>query len=625
MKTYKLFAALCPLAFVFASCIQELPDTPGNVLTGDGTRTITINATIGDDPASRTVFSGSGSSYSAAWEAGDQIYVLERIRATALDEGYYDKEFYANSGRFAVSSELASGGTTASFTVTLTDLSELYGYDDLMANAAHYQIRYEYFATTQECYYCEFSGDDPYINLMMIENQNLTPGGLSTGDDLLVSPFVSKDSRPTELSLPFARIGTVVKINLSGLQPGDIIQSGTWKTGNNFCPASASEGNGYNYYPDYGEVRRATGEMMGGGVGHLLGFTCDTDTESKKIVANASGEATLFLRTYAGEIADEFTLIVNVIRDDGGTPSTVTLSKYVDLASRNAKLKFKESGLTEFAVALKPAVVSIPDVMYTTSESANRDGFTAVWETIPHVASYECYYYCRYNDETEVSYDPDYDEITKIPLTPTVDAVNGITYVSVASGLAKGWYVLYIKANPDSEAGPLDNEKETDLQIGRTVSLSFINNATAIDGIPGFYTIANPSGFDPESATIQAENVYFGTYIGDYIKSADGTNAWWFKNSASQTFPGGLEHLEFELRKRAADEYFNAPTVYGILSDLSEVALNGTAAETKVEKTDSSLGTKYYQCSYNLEGYAGFKVAGASSTLLQRVSLHYYK
>jgi hypothetical protein len=260
-------------------------------------------------------------------------------------------------------------------------------------------------------------------------------------------------------------------------------------------------------------------------------------------------------------------------------------------------------------VSLLPASAeTIPDnIQYTTSESANRDGFTAVWECGAHLSGYECYY------------SPAYDTSIKTPLTVS-DYGGGMVGASVASGLEPGYYIIYVKGIPADGYGPTSFDTfEKVMTIGQTVSIEFAGNATLVDSASGMYLVKNRSNwyseYAEESAYIIASNTNFGTYYGDSLTAVDRNLAWWFRTSYSQLFPGGLESIEFTLGKWWDVSTYIEADVYGITAANEEILLNGTAAETKNDK-------KY---KYDLTGYAGVKVSCASSATLNSVYLNYYK
>jgi hypothetical protein len=90
---------------------------------------------------------------------------------------------------------------------------------------ATYTFNYQYFACTKipndyNSYYIatDYENGKQYIPLIISNEQKVYEGGYNTDCDMLVSQFANYDSRPDNISFSFARLGTIVKMTLKGLQ-----------------------------------------------------------------------------------------------------------------------------------------------------------------------------------------------------------------------------------------------------------------------------------------------------------------------------------------------------------------------------------------------------------------------
>jgi len=582
MKNFGYLAILLPLALIASSCNKE----ENNIEEQNDGRTICVHIA----QPGKTIFSGSLGSYSTKWGVGDHIYVSEFFEGENL---YGNDETSSETG--VQSEDLTAEAEVANFTVNFSNSAP----DPTQYTDYHMT----YFATST--YGLDYNVDgngQPVVTLNMPNVQKILPGPTPTTPnaididaDLMVSQLVQTTSRPADLTFAFARVGTIVKINLAGLPANATIDGGVFNTGESFIAANNVEASNY-YWPNTGQYRVYGGEKA-------VRFYTDNSTP---VVTDADGKVSILLRTFAGVINDWFELFVDVKDGD----NTVTYSKFVDCNYLGRAILFNESGVTEFGVTLKPAQANDkPTISYTTSNSANHDGFEAVWEQGEHIGRYRCYYYV----EPDNSEDP----IHLRALTPS--SYGGNYYgVSVASGLAAGTYHLLLRSVPDDESGPIyGGYADLEMTIGSPVSLELVGNATLVS--EGVYSIKNRDSWlwTDETANFLASNVYFGSYYDDYIGCSDEeVSSWWLRTSYSQTFPGGLESFEYRLHKWYYDDNFTPAAVYGINGDNSETLLS------PAETTDNS---SYIYYKYSLDGYVGLKLSGDKHTLVKRAYLNYYK
>lgn len=599
MKTRILLSAFATLA-VFAACQETEALKPEVSPKG---HTVQIVASLSEQTKTTLSQDGEGK-YKCSWEKGDVIYVLERVRAVSSDPTEEDEVF---TPFFVASDPLEEGGETAVFSVTF----EPFYWEDDEEYLSNHTFTYTYIASTTNPNYFQYDYEtgEELLPLMINREQTVHSEGFGTVNDMLVSKWSAYEGeRPDAISFQFARLGTIVEITLAGLEQGDVLKSGAWYTGDEFVSTVDLEG-ALAYNPETGKYRYGfPGEMMEM-MDNFIAFSVD---EVRPIVADENGEAVLHLRCLPGEIDDWFGFICDFER--GG--ETVTYSRLVSLKYLvDRKLVFKDAGLTKFKVGLKPAQAEtmLEDLEYTTAESANRDGFVAVWETGANLSGYECYYYDYYYD---------YGETPEIVYLDIIDVGDGYSGVSVDSGMEPGCYALCVKGIPDAASGPQSFDCFVKLIcVGEPVSLelagdvTYDGNATLVDEASGLYLIKNRDNWTREYADEYAYFVVSNASFSSYITATDTDLEWSFQTAYSQVFPGGLESIEFTLGKWHYVDIYHEPQVYGIKEDMSEVLLNDTSAETQNDK----------DYKYDLTGYAGVKIKCAASATLRNVYLNYYK
>lgn len=602
MKIRNLIGAFAALALL-AACQETEVLQPE--ITPKG-HTVQIVASLSEQTKTTLSQDGEGK-YMCSWEKGDMIYVYERVRGVSSD----GNDVLEGDSGFVISEPLETGGETAVFSVTFDPY--YWEDEDIMSKEelADYTFTYTYLASTINPYglYEDYETGEEYFYLILNREQTVHSDGYGTADDMLVSKWsVYEGERPDEISFRFARLGTIVEVTLAGLEPGDVLKSGEWYTGDEFVSTADLEGV-MIYYPETGKYGYNSSLEMMEMMENFIAFSVDED---RPIVADENGEAVLHLRCLSGEIDDWFGFMCDIER--GG--ETLTYSRLVsheDMAGRT--LEFKDAGLTKFKVGLKPARAQtmLEDLVYTTAESAEHDGFIAMWETGAHLSGYECYYYDYYYD---------YGETPEIVYLDVKDMGDGYSGVSVKSGMEPGCYALCVKGIPDAASGPQSFDCFVKLIcVGEPVSLelagnvTYDGNATLVDEVSGLYLIKNRDNWTREYADEYAYFVVSNASFSTSICAKDTDLAWSFQTAYSQVFPGGLESIEFTLGKWYYVDIYHESQVYGIKEDMSEVLLNDTLAETQNDK----------DYKYDLTGYAGVKIECAASATLRNVYLNYYK
>ena len=245
MKTMRLFFAALVVLVAALSCQRaKTEQLPGKAAPH------TVSIHVG---AVKTVISQDAEGhFKGAWEAGDVLYVKEIVTGVSSNPDLSDID---SASGFVATDPLAAGGETATFSATF----EPYYWESTFTaeELATYTFTYKYLACSYNPYY--MNGDS--IPLMIDPDQEVYAGGYSTSDDMLVSRFAQYSSRPTDIAFNFARLGTVVKITLTGLQEGDVLKSGTWYTGDHLKAAVRVE-DIVSYYPETGQYDYTVPEYL---------------------------------------------------------------------------------------------------------------------------------------------------------------------------------------------------------------------------------------------------------------------------------------------------------------------------------------------------------------------------
>ena len=470
MKALRFVSALLIVAAFAGSCIKD--EMIGNAPAES--HTVTISANFSD--FTKTLISeDSEGHYKALWEAGDVICVTEIVTGTSSDPNLND---ITSQSDFVETAPLAVGGETATFTVNF----EKYWWEDKYTTEelATYTFNYQYFACTKipndyNSYYIatDYENGKKYIPLIISNEQKVYEGGYNTDCDMLVSQFANYDSRPDKISFSFARLGTIVKMTLKGLQQGDVLKSGYFYTGDNYMAACSIE-EMVIYYPETGTYKnRVQLDYLSDGLPKeycQINFT--SSDESRPIVFDENGEAVLYFRILPGVCDDCFGVKCTVER--GGVE--MEYSKFANLETLGRSLTFKEGGLTKFSVELKPAVVASPTKLnYFVPKP--RTGFTAYWQADPNAIGYECQYVRTRHYDYDTGIETTYPKVKLTPVKGSGDK-EGMYYVEVPGGMEADSYVLGVRPIPNSDSGLCDFD---------------LSERTLYVGVPAFVRLHNSS------------------------------------------------------------------------------------------------------------------------------------
>lgn len=593
MKSKLYFGVLLSAIAILVGCQSDVVDTVKDKTSAK--QTIKIHASKSLD--TKTAITEDESGFTTAWEVGDQISILEMVNGVSSNSELYE---IIDSQGFLASKPLTEGGQTATFEA---EFDPYYWAEDDLST---YTFNYSYVAATTPNYMLVPQTDengDMYIPVYFPNRQTIGKDSFSTECDLLVSNFSGGyTSRPDEIEFHFARLGSIVKITVGGLQEGDVINNGFWYTGDKFLPAFNMEAILF-YYPEKGEYKYELPdylvEMMTA-ESHCLEFNVDSE---KPIVVGADGKADIYLRVLPGEISDWFTLRCNITRGE----QEMTFSKYVSLADLGKKLTFKDSGLTKFSVELKEATISNPeDIAYIVPKS--RDSFMAAWEAQEGVAKYECYY-CKSNYE--------YGENREMI---KVDCFDGATIgmdgmvCALVENLQPDIYILSVLAVPDSEHGPLSTgpyAMEVYVGVAKYLYWNSVIDSNQQQGemtqiSPELWRVTEYGTIYPWYFDVKNVTTNWGWLIGK--------GEWSFSTSTTMQHPGQISKITITLSNSTT----NLPKIYGITSS------GETEEISDPEVTVYSDDTWY---DYKLEdagNFNGFKITGDSDMVLYTLQIYHY-
>ncbi|MBR0313971.1 MAG: choice-of-anchor J domain-containing protein [Bacteroidales bacterium] len=305
---------------------EELPNKEGvtvKIVSGAGTKTYAVDGEI------PTIY----------WSEGDYVAFFEVV------DGTYHEAVYSN--------DAVISGRKASFSATLTSedpagSSYKYGAVYPGTNIGNYGDQ-------------DDDGEDDWFVLLPKE-QNLIKGNMALNSDILISEQLDNGSarieNNTESLFTFHRLGTVVRLQLKGITPGELIRTITIHAPTNVAgyvkyeiatgqPAS-------NYYMGYGDITLNLGDVT------------------------ATGDDVIWFRVFSPENWNSFGIEVvtshaRYLRDGSDASHGV-----IDASGK--PIKFINEGLTKFAVNLadyrvENAVKSVPYVENFDTDNSSEWAF----------------------------------------------------------------------------------------------------------------------------------------------------------------------------------------------------------------------------------------------------------
>ena len=420
------------------SCHKELPGE----LSSTDTHYVTFKVNAADTKTSMSYDDGK---FSMLWDEGDQIVVFEYADGYDMPVKYLSLPLS--------SSDITDNGKTAQFKVSIKDAEgSAFKYVALYPGtfSGGYEPYCEYlnwggkeksgFDYESWCYDWEYDGPqvEPHllVRAVLPYEQYPTAGSFDPSANTMVSKVIESDSQISNMTeLQFARIGGILRITLKGLSDyvGKHVTNARLSFGESFggslnCDYDTALER-YKFYKDFHQI----------------------DLYPNGVTINSDGCADLYIRCYAGEITDWFSLYITLKgdvdggkveievkggkeedgKDEGVKEGPVTLGKYVDLKSLSRSVVIPEGGMGTFGVT-SWGVVDVQGVDNISYEvNSSKDGFTATWYGVENAAGYN------------FSYASQTDQENKIKIDEVVDNGDG-TYSATVTGLVPDTYVLTI-------------------------------------------------------------------------------------------------------------------------------------------------------------------------------------
>ena len=511
------------------------------------THQVTLNVSA---PETRTSIVAVPGGYLSTWSAGDYIHLLEYNPDA---EQYNEISEYQSSE--LQESDISNG--KASFTVELEtdDPSEsAYEYIAIYGPYPYYYINYwenaeddNYQHWAQRFDYSgEYIAPHMQIDLRFEAYQRPSADSFDPYADVMVSqPIETTGQLKDALSLKFARLGTIVKITLTGLQEynGKAIMRTEFIVGQSF---SKSFDILYDYKLEkyiHSETPMPEGEYAGDMYLKQTAFTI----EPQAVFVKEDGTADLWMRVYSGELTDNFSIALYIEDEEQGE---LMLKRSVDLTAEGKTIEFNEGGMTVFSVG-GWGIADVNEVYCEPEVNESMNGFTATWEAVENAVGYDCYLsgYAGEFDENgapEIKYE-------NTPLTP-VNNGDGTWSVSVADGLEPMNYTLHIKPIPAEGHCLIYNDYSSfDMKIGLPDVWYFYHdnfggNGTyeSVEGADNEYTIP----FSP--GVVRFQNIW--KYYDEAWQALKASDSWFMysteplkKMHSIELYSKNDSHLNFKV------------------------------------------------------------------------------
>ena len=414
---------------------------------------------VSDTKTSVTAVSGG---YQVSWDIGDQITLHECAPEAGEDE--YDAIRTYDSEELT-SNDILDNKASFVFSTMEDRTAPQFSYIATYGNSYA-----EYFDWSEEDYLYEtwaetfdYSGEhlDPHmvINMNFPTEQAPLEESFDPYADLMVSDMqVMGEQMTGEASFRFARLGTIVKMTLVGLDDyaGWMANGMLFAVGESFNIPSR-----IIYDPVLHKYVHAMDKEARSDEGS--GMPSELRIMGENIVINEDGTADVWLRLPSGELTDWFRL--DIVLSDG--TNDYDLARFVDLAKLGKTLVFKEGGMTTFSVGgfAVADVVPVGDISWTITDA--MDGFTATWDDVEHAAGYECYIKSSKDVKSEVT---------------VKDNGDGTHSAIVENGLQADTYYIYVRVVPEYGHELVASEfSTTDLPVGVPVAYWFSHTTFSDD------------------------------------------------------------------------------------------------------------------------------------------------
>ena len=307
MKVLRLILASAATAVLFASCAKEIDiKEPATPLEEEGVTYHDVDLIAGNEEVKTYLASDGKDGYISKWDSDDQISLFQKNSV----DGYRTKISSSAITR-------SNSDQTAAFTLSLAEV-------DGASNYKYWPVYPSTVATR--------SGDD--LQLVLPGSQTISDGKFDKAADIMVGrPIERAEYSSDALSTPFARVGTIVKLTLSGLTAGETVKSIVFST----------EESG-KYLAGTIKYDLTKDELK---TGITSGSQSITLTPASTMTVPAGGSLVVWMRTAEVTLTKDFTVVVNT--KDATTNYTYT--KAVNLSTAGKTVAFKSGRLGTLSVS----------------------------------------------------------------------------------------------------------------------------------------------------------------------------------------------------------------------------------------------------------------------------------
>lgn len=361
MKTRQTIAAMLLAAVGIWSCQQEAfqeeemleKDVKEGVVNEPAPLKQMSVTALWQSDETRTSVKHDDHQYSFLWEPGDAISLVEVD--PSVTEG--------NMAQTAQSNTLSEQCSTARFSMALTDRE--------VGDNLHYVAYYP--AAEGKSVGWDATGSSVQLPLTLPLVQSPVANSFDGAADLLVSHQVDLNARPEDIELTFERVGTVLKLVVTGIKTGTKILGGTLDLGYD-CGGEilydavkkswSATATGKKIEFSYVEYNKETGVIP--------------ETEVREpVVVGDDKSLTVWLRVLSGKAQDWIKLSLDTITTKDNKDEYGSSYRDIDLAHRKASINFREGGVTTFSVNLQN-----PDVVLSSLTSVPKLYIGAAFDKI---------------------------------------------------------------------------------------------------------------------------------------------------------------------------------------------------------------------------------------------------
>lgn len=424
MKRYLLTVFVIVIAL--CSCNKEhIDDSPSTA-----SRYVTFIADASETKTSM-VYDEELKAYTMIWEAGDQIAVFEYANGFDYPKKYLSEPLEAG--------DISNEGRTAAFRVGLetvegSDFKYVAVYPGTFSGGYEPYCEYLDLDKGDDFWREEWEYDGPaagshlLLRVVLPYEQSPTSDCYDASSNTMVSKVIESDSQIDDIAdMQFARIGSILKISLTGLTDyvGEHISSAQFAFGDSFGGSLNCDYDTflerYRFYKGYNQI----------------------NLTPESVFIDENGCADLWIRCYAGEITDWFSLYITIGDVMKGKGEAVQLGRYVDLETLSRSIVIPEGKMAKFSVGGWGVadVQGVDNISYKVNPEMN--GFTATWNDVADAAGYDFWYWSNTDPEN------------KIKVNTITDNGDGTHSVTVA-GLSPDTYNLKISPVPAAGHAMID-------------------------------------------------------------------------------------------------------------------------------------------------------------------------